>query len=58
MALVGSNLPKIFWCKGGFEAIIIFWDFAFSCGVGVICDLVVVNLRGAPSFGGGGGVSI
>ncbi len=53
LVLVGFNLPKRLWCRRGFEVVIVLWVFAFSCGVGTICDSRVGNLRGVHNFGGG-----
>jgi hypothetical protein len=54
MVIVGFNLPKRLWCRGGFEAVIVLWVFAFSRGISAICDSRVGNLKGVCSFGGAG----
>jgi hypothetical protein len=51
---VGSNLPKRFWCRGGFEGIIFLVVFTFFCRLGAICDLGVGTLQGVCNLGGSG----
>jgi hypothetical protein len=50
--LVGYNLPKIFWCKGGLEGLIIFMVFVSLCKLSAICDLGV-GTRGGSNMKGG-----
>jgi len=51
-SLVGYILPKIFWCKGGLEGLIIFMVFVSLCKLSAICDLGV-GTRGGPNMKGG-----
>lgn len=51
--LVGSNLPMRFWCRGGFEGVIVFMVLTFLCGVGAICDSRVGTRKGVCNLDGG-----